>query len=64
MLFFFYAQRENINEDNFKISNSLGWEDPLEKGLATQTSILACKIPWMEEPGRPQSMESQRVGHG
>jgi len=63
MLFFFYAQRENINEDTFKISNSLGWEDPLEKGLATQTSILACKIPRMEEPGMLQSMGSPRVRH-
>ena len=42
---------------------SLGQEDPLEKGMATQCSILAWKIPWMEEPGRLQSMESQRVGH-
>ena len=42
---------------------SLGQEDPLEKGMATHSSILAWKIPWMEEPGRPQSMELQRVGH-
>ena len=40
---------------------SLGWEDPLEKGMATYSSILAWKIPWAEEPGRPQSMVSQRV---
>ena len=40
---------------------SLGWEDPLEKGMATYSSILAWKIPWAEEPGRPQSMGSQRV---
>ena len=39
---------------------SLGWEDPLEKEMATHSSILAWKIPWTEEPGR-QSMESQRV---
>ena len=38
---------------------SLGWEDPLEKELATYSSILAWKIPWMEEPSRPQSMGSQ-----
>ena len=38
-------------------------EDPLEKGTATHSSILAWKIPWTEEPGRLQSMESQRVGH-
>ena len=34
---------------------SLGWEDPLEKGRATHTSVLAWRIPWTEEPGRPQS---------
>ena len=37
-------------------------EDPLEKDMATQSSILAWKIPWMEDPGRLQSMGSQRVG--
>ena len=42
---------------------SLGWEDPLEKGMATHSSILAGRIPWTEEPGGLQSMESQRVGH-
>ena len=42
---------------------SLGWEDPLEKEMATHSSILAWKIPWMEEPGRLQSMGLQRVGH-
>ena len=42
---------------------SLGWEDPLEKEMATHSSILAQKIPWMEEPGGLQSMGSQRVGH-
>ena len=40
---------------------SLGWKDPLKKGMATHSSILAWKIPWMEEPGRLQSMGSQRV---
>ena len=38
-------------------------EDPLEKGLATHSSIFAWIIPWTEEPGRLQSMGSQRVGH-
>ena len=38
-----------------------GWEDPLEKGMATPSSILAWEIPWTEEPGRLQSMGSQRV---
>ena len=42
---------------------SLGWEDPLEKGMATHSSILAWRIPWTEEPGGLQSMESQKVGH-
>ena len=42
---------------------SLGWEDLLEKEMATHSSILAWKIPWTEEPGRQQSMGSQRVGH-
>jgi len=42
---------------------SLGWEDPLEEGMTTHSSILAREIPWTEEPGRLQSMGSQRVGH-
>ena len=42
---------------------SLGQDDPLEKGLATHSSILAWRIPRAEEPGGLQSMESQRVGH-
>ena len=42
---------------------SLGQEDPLEKEMATHSSTLAWKIPWTEEPGRLQSMGSQRVGH-
>ena len=41
----------------------LGGEDPLEEGMATQSSILAWRIPWTEEPGGLQSMGSQRVGH-
>jgi len=42
---------------------SLGQEDPLEKEMATCSSILAWRIPWMEEPGGLQSTGSQRVGH-
>ena len=42
---------------------SLGCEDPLEKGIATNSSILACRIPWTKEPGRLQTMQWQRVGH-
>ena len=41
----------------------LGWEDPLEKEMATYSSILTWDIPWTEKPGRLQSMGSQRVGH-
>ena len=42
---------------------SLGWEDTLEKEMATHSSILTWKIPWTAEPGWLQSMGSQRVGH-
>ena len=42
---------------------SLDWEDPLEKEMATHSSTLAWRIPWREEPGRLQSMASQRVRH-
>ena len=42
---------------------SPGWEDPLEKGMATHSSILAWRSPWMVEPGGLQSMGSQRVRH-
>ena len=42
---------------------ALGREDPLEKEMATHSSILAWRIPWTEEPGGLQSMGSQRVGH-
>ena len=42
---------------------SLGWEEPLEKEMATHSSILAWRIPWTEEPGGLQSIGSQTVGH-
>ena len=42
---------------------SLGWEDPLEKEMATYSSILAWRIPWTEEPGGLQSMGSHRIRH-
>ena len=42
---------------------SLGWEDPLQKGMAIHSSILAWRIPWTEGPGRVQPMGTQRVGH-
>ena len=47
-------------ETRFKF---LGWEDPLEREMATHCSVLACRIPWTEEPGGLQSRELQRVGH-
>ena len=50
------AMRENLVQ-------SLGWEDPLEKGMATLSSILAWRIPWTEAFGGLQSIGSQRVGH-
>ena len=43
---------------------SLGWEDPLEKEMATHSSILAWRIPWTEEPTRLQSIGTQRVRYG
>ena len=42
---------------------SLGWEDPLEEGMVAHSIILAWRIPWTEEPGRLQSMGSQRASH-
>ena len=42
---------------------SLGWEDPLEKEIATHSGIFTWEIPWTEEPGGLQSIELQRVGH-
>ena len=52
------------NADDVKAQvQSLAWEDPLEEGMATHSSILAWIIPRTEEPGGPQSTGSQRVGH-
>ena len=42
---------------------SLGWEDSLEEGMATHSSVVAWRSPWTVEPGRVQSMGSQRAGH-
>ena len=50
--------------DKHSSIQSLGREDLLEKEMANHSSILACKIPWMEEPRRLQSLGSQRVRHG
>ena len=46
-----------------KPGKSLGWEDPLNKKMATHSSTLTWEIPWTEEPGELQSMGSQRFGH-
>ena len=54
---------ENLSAVQETGVQSLGREDPLEKGMATHTSIPAWRIPWTEEPGRLQSMGSQRVGN-
>ena len=53
----------HIAGDPGSIIQSLGQEDPLEKGIATHSSILAWRIPWTEDPGRLQFMGLQRVGH-
>ena len=54
---------KNLPEMQETQVRSLGWEDPLEKGTATHSSILAWRIPWTEEPGGLQSIGSQGVGH-
>ena len=54
---------KNVPEIQETQVQSLGPEDPLEKGMAIPSSILAWRIPWTEEPRGPQSMGSQRVGH-
>ena len=50
-------------EEAGDVGSSLGWEDPLEEGMATHCSVLAWRIPWTEEPGGLQSTGSQRVRH-
>ena len=53
-----------INAGDLKTQDrSMGWEDPLEEGMETRSSIFAWRIQWTEEPGGLQSMKSQRVGH-
>ena len=54
---------KNLPAMQEKWVQSLSQEDPLEKGMATHSSILTWRIPWTEEPGGPQSLESQRVRH-
>jgi len=52
-----------MQETQETLVQSLGWEGPLEKGMATHSSILAWRILWTEEPGGLQSIGLQRVGH-
>ena len=54
---------KNLPEMQETWIQSLGQEDPLEKGMATHSDNLAWRVPWTEEPGRLQSMGLQRVGH-
>jgi len=54
---------KNLPEMQETQVRSLGQKDPLEKEMATHSSILAWKIPWAEKPGELQSIKSQRVGH-
>ena len=58
-----YQMVRNLPEMQETRIQALGWEDPLEKKMATHSSILAWEIPWTEEPGRLQSMGLQRVEH-
>ena len=66
LLCFFYAGFGSDGKESTRRETwvwSLSWEDPLQKGIATHSSILAWRIPRTEEPGKLQSMESQRVRH-
>ena len=54
---------KNLSEMQETRVGSLGWEYPLEEETATHSNSLAWRIPWIEKPGRLQSMGSQRVGH-
>ena len=54
---------KNLPEMQKTQVQSLGWEDPLEKGMSTFSTILAWRILWTKEPGRLQSMGLQRAGH-
>ena len=59
MFFFFLFPMQETQETQVPY---LGWKDPLEKGMAIHSSILAWEIPWTEEPDRLQSLGSHRVG--
>ena len=63
MVFLVIQMVKNLRAVQETWVQSLGWEDLLEKEMATHSSILAWRMPWTEEPGGLQSMGSQRVGH-
>ena len=54
---------QHLSNNVGDLGSTLGWEDPLDKEMVIHSSTIAWKIPWTEEPGRLQSMGSQRVGH-
>ena len=54
---------KNLPANGGAVRETLGWEDPLEEGMATHSSFLAWRIPWTEEPGGLWSVWSQRVKH-
>ena len=54
---------KNLSATQETLVRSLGWEDPLERGMAIHSSVFAWRIPWTEEPGGLQSIGSQRVRH-
>ena len=58
-----HGKESTRNVGDLGLIPGLYWEDPLEKGKATHSSILAWRIPWTEEPGRLQSVGLQRIGH-
>ena len=63
MIFFDGSDDKESNAVRETWVQSLCWEDPLEKGMATHSSILAWRISWTEEPSKLQSMGSQRLRH-
>ena len=58
------VKNPSANSGDIRDAGSVpGWEDPVEESVATPSSILAWRIPWTEEPGGPQAIGSQGVGH-
>ena len=62
-LIFGFPDGSDGNESDLQEVQSLGQEDPLEKGLASHSSVLALRIPWTERSGKLQSLGPQRTGH-